>query len=64
MEPDVPDDPLDPLEPDVAAVYDVPFIDNEPVILKLPVTWCVSSKVSPNFVDPDEYMTDDVTYVI
>jgi hypothetical protein len=33
-----PEDPLDPLEPDVAAVYDVPFIDNEPVILKLPVT--------------------------
>ena len=28
-----------------------------------PVNWCVSSDVSPNFVDPDEYMTDDETYV-
>ena len=65
--PELPEEPFVPFEPevpDVAAVYDVPFIDNEPVMFKLPVTWCVSSNVSPNFVDPEEYITDDVTYVM
>ena len=29
-----------------------PFKLNEPVVETLPVNWCVSSRVSPNFVEP------------
>ena len=37
---------------------------NDPECIKTePVNWCVSSNVSPNLVEPDEYKTEDETIV-
>ena len=38
-----------------------PFNFNEPVILTLPVKSCVSSCVSPNLVEPDVYIIEELT---
>jgi hypothetical protein len=41
-----------------------PVNAEEPVTIKLPVTLCVSSNVSPNLVEPLWNMIEDDTYVV
>ena len=36
----------------------------EPVTSKLPVNWCLSSRVSPNFVEPLSNMIEEETYSV
>ena len=55
LEPDVPalpEEPDVPLVPDVVDVKEDPLITNDPVILKLPVKICKSSKPLPKLDDP------------
>ncbi len=62
LEPSLPEVPLVPLVPLVAALNDVPFKTNEPLILTEPVNSCVSFISSPNLVEPLE--NDIVKYDI
>ena len=41
-----------------------PVIPKDPRTSTLPVNWCVSSEVSPNLVEPLEYITEAVSYVV
>ena len=42
----------------------VPVNVVEPDTSTLPVNSCVSSKLSPNLVEPDEYIMEDELYVV
>ena len=41
-----------------------PVTESDPVIKTEPVNWCLSSPVSPNFVEPEVYKTDAETIVV